>query len=43
MAAGRKQVTFDLDTKSLKKYYPSDNWNNAYEKIKPRGDVYKGV
>ena len=34
MAKGRKQVTFDLDTKALEKYYPSDNWNYAYEIIR---------
>lgn len=34
MAKGRKQVTFDLDTKALQKYYPSDNWNYAYEIIR---------
>ena len=34
MATQRKQVTFDLDTKALQKYYPSDNWRYAYEVIK---------
>jgi len=34
MAAGRKQVAFDLDTNALKDYYPSENSNNAYEAIK---------
>jgi virulence-associated protein VapD len=31
MAAGRKQVAFDLDTDALRKYYPSESWNNAYD------------
>lgn len=30
----RKQIAFDLDTKALKKYYPSDSWQNAYDVIK---------
>ena len=34
MAAGRKQVAFDLDTDALKTYYPSENWNNAYDVIR---------
>lgn len=34
MATGRKQITFDLDTKALQKYYPGESWNNAYEVIK---------
>lgn len=34
MPADRKQITFDLDTKALEKYYPGDSWNNAYEIIK---------
>ena len=34
MAKTRKQITFDLDTKALQKYYPSDSWRNAYEVIK---------
>lgn len=34
MSAGRKQITFDLDTKALEKYYPGDSWNHAYEIIK---------
>ena len=34
MATGRKQVAFDLDTNALKKYYPSDSWNSAYDVIK---------
>ena len=34
MANSRKQVTFDLDTKALEKYYPSKSWHNAYEVIK---------
>lgn len=34
MPNSRKQVTFDLDTKALEKYYPSDSWRNAYEVIK---------
>lgn len=34
MANSRKQITFDLDTKALEKYYPTKNWHNAYEVIK---------
>ncbi len=34
MANSRKQITFDLDTKALEKYYPSKSWHNAYEVIK---------
>jgi len=26
----RKQVAFDLDTKQLQKYYPTNTWTNAY-------------
>jgi virulence-associated protein VapD len=33
MAAGRKQVAFDLDTNLLKIYYPVQNWRKAYEDI----------
>lgn len=31
---GRQYISFDLDTKELKKYYPGENWHNAYEDIK---------
>lgn len=34
MAYSRKQISFDLDTKALKIYYPSESWNNAYDVIK---------
>lgn len=34
MANGRKQIAFDLDTKMIKKYYPTENWQNAYRDIK---------
>lgn len=34
MAKFRKQITFDLDTKELEKYYPTENWRNAYDVIK---------
>ncbi len=34
MPTGRKQISFDLDTKALSRYYPGDSWNNAYEIIK---------
>lgn len=34
MPNSRKQITFDLDTNALQKYYPSDSWRNAYEVIK---------
>lgn len=34
MTNTRKQITFDLDTKALEKYYPTKSWNNAYEVIK---------
>lgn len=30
---GLKQITFDLDTKQLEKYYPKKAWNKAYDKI----------
>lgn len=30
----KKQVAFDLDTENLKKYYPKESWNYAYEDIK---------
>jgi len=29
----RKQIAFDLDTKALEKYYPAENWRNAYQDI----------
>jgi len=34
MSKGRKQLSFDLDTKQLQLYYPNESWNNAYEVIK---------
>lgn len=34
MAGTRKQIAFDLDTKALREYYPSENWRNSYEIIK---------
>lgn len=34
MKTGRKQIAFDLDTKALQKFYPTESWNNAYEVIK---------
>jgi len=34
MAASRKQVAFDMDTKALKEYYPKDNWAYSYEIMK---------
>ena len=34
MAKGRKQVTFDLDTKAAEKYYPTDSWRGAYNVIR---------
>ena len=34
MTKTRKQIAFDLDTKALEIYYPSESWNNAYEMIK---------
>lgn len=34
MKEGRKQITFDLDTKMLEAYYPSEYWRNAYEDIR---------
>lgn len=34
MTKTRKQIAFDLDTKALERYYPSESWNNAYEIIK---------
>lgn len=34
MSKFKKQITFDLDTKALKIYYPNKSWNNAYDIIK---------
>lgn len=34
MAETRKQIAFDLDTKALEVYYPSEHWRNGYEVIK---------
>lgn len=34
MPSARKQIAFDLDTQQLKKYYPTDNWRNAYYDIR---------
>ena len=34
MKITRKQIAFDLDTKALEKYYPTQHWRNAYEDIK---------
>lgn len=34
MANSRKQLSFDLDTKTLKAYYPTESWTNAYDVIK---------
>lgn len=34
MPSKRKVVNFDLDTKALKEFYPSKNWQNAYRDIK---------
>lgn len=34
MAVTRKQIAFDLDTKALEKYYPTNNWRKAYADIK---------
>ncbi len=34
MAKSRKQIAFDLDTKALEIYYPSENWRGSYEIIK---------
>ena len=49
----RKQIAFDLDTKALEKYYPSQNWRKAYEDIKKemlkynfewkQGSVYNSI
>ncbi len=30
----RKLITFDIDTKELEKYYPTNNWKHVYEIIK---------
>jgi virulence-associated protein VapD len=32
--AKRKQIAFDLDTAELKAYYPTNNWQHAYDDIK---------
>jgi virulence-associated protein VapD len=34
MATSRKQVAFDMNTAALKEYYPSKNWQHAYDVIK---------
>lgn len=34
MTGTRKQIAFDLDTKALERYYPTDSWQNAYDIIK---------
>lgn len=34
MAETRKQIAFDLDTKALETYYPSEHWRRSYEIIK---------
>lgn len=34
MAESRKQIAFDLDTRALQDYYPSEDWRNSYEIIK---------
>ena len=34
MKGTRKEITFDLDTNQLQKYYPSKNWRKAYVDIK---------
>ena len=34
MEKTRKQISFDLDTKALKEYYPKGNWREAYQVIK---------
>ena len=30
----KKLLVFDLDTNELKKYYPTNNWQNTYEDIR---------
>lgn len=34
MGNQRKQITFDLDTEAMKKYYPKAGWRNGYADIK---------
>lgn len=34
MSKRKQYLSFDLDTNELKKYYPTDNWRNAYEDVK---------
>jgi len=34
MPSSKKQIAFDLDTKALEKYYPTENWRNAYQDIR---------
>ena len=34
MEKSKKQISFDLDTNELKKYYPKGNWREAYQVIK---------
>ena len=30
----RKQLTFDIDTKTLEIYYPKANWRHGYDDIR---------
>jgi len=34
MGRRRKLIAFDLDTKALKTYYPSNSWRTSYKDIK---------
>ena len=30
----KKQISFDLDTKALREYYPKENWREAYQVLR---------
>lgn len=34
MSESRKQISFDLETSKLKKYYPKERWQSAYYDIR---------
>ena len=38
MPLTRKMIVYDLDTEALQKYYPNNNWRNAYNIIRKHMD-----
>lgn len=38
MPLTRKMIVYDLDTDALQKYYPNNNWRNAYNIIRKHMD-----